>query len=593
MIGLGLSLTTMRGGGLNPSAALLAALSDGAAQLIMHPLEYGSMFQDRAGTTPVTESGQLLGLALDWGQSGGMPVPGPELVTNGDFSDGSTGWAATGGCTISGVSGELEVTHVAASNGAFQLLTGLVVGRTYRMSVTGRCGTGDFWTCLVGASGSTAPVRLGFGNQTNTSNQTITGYFVATETSHRAYIRAGNSPYPNTAFFDNISIRELPGYHATAISDAARGIFAVVPETGRRNLLNNTPFAGVLAGSPGTIPTSWVLDINNASIALPSAEVIEISAAAQRTVFRQSITVAANEAATFSCNVEVVSGTVAFNQIMDMSIFAGPTYTYFMDGAPVTSTTVVPVGSHVLSVSVANDATERTIAARIGVGVVSSPTAVVRYNQPQFELGSTPTPYQRVGSQYDVTEVGKKSLPYIAYNGVNTAYQTPVLPAPGVDKAQVFAGVRKLSDAGQMLVGLGPNVNTSTGSFEVLSSFADANAEYAFASKGTLVRSAEVSNDALLAPVTNILSTMGDISGDIATLRINGIQVAQSTADQGTGNYNPSGTYPIYYGARAGTSLFFNGHHYRTLGPIARFGTNATPEQIAAAEAYYTEGLPA
>ena len=40
------------------------------------------MFQDRAGTTPVTADGQTVGLILD--KSKGL-VLGSELVTNGDF----------------------------------------------------------------------------------------------------------------------------------------------------------------------------------------------------------------------------------------------------------------------------------------------------------------------------------------------------------------------------------------------------------------------------------------------------------------------------------------------------------------------------
>ena len=71
-----------------------------------------------------------------------------------------------------------------------------------------------------------------------------------------------------------------------------------------------------------------------------------------------------------------------------------------------------------------------------------------------------------------------------------------------------------------------------------------------------------------LAPNTNILTGLGDISGDRATLRINGVQAAQNTADQGTANYL---AYPLYIGCRGGTSLPFNGRLYSL---IVRFGSN-------------------
>jgi hypothetical protein len=56
---------------------------------------------------------------------------------------------------------------------------------------------------------------------------------------------------------------------------------------------------------------------------------------------------------------------------------------------------------------------------------------------------------------------------------------------------------------------------------------------------------------------SQLLCGFGDISNDIVTLRVNGTQTAQSTADQGTGNYNPSGTYPLFIGARNDASFRF------------------------------------
>lgn len=184
---------------------------------------------------------------------------------------------------------------------------------------------------------------------------------------------------------------------------------------------------------------------------------------------------------------------------------------------------------------------------------------------------------------------------YIEYNGINTAYETPALPAPGVDKAQVFAGLRKLSDAAQAAaVGLSILPGARAGSLEVSAPGGGlSNQPYVVRSYGTLNAFAIAPAGAYDAPVTNILAAFADISADRATLRVDGIQAAQSTGDQGTGNYNPSGTYPLFYGARAGTSIFFEGNHYATLGPIVRFSaTNASAAQIEAAEAYFTGRIP-
>jgi hypothetical protein len=50
----------------------------------------------------------------------------------------------------------------------------------------------------------------------------LSGVFVATETNSRVYFRTGSVGVTNTYYLDNVSVREIPGYHATAPSDAAR-----------------------------------------------------------------------------------------------------------------------------------------------------------------------------------------------------------------------------------------------------------------------------------------------------------------------------------------------------------------------------------
>jgi hypothetical protein len=57
------------------------------------------------------------------------------------------------------------------------------------------------------------------------------------------------------------------------------------------------------------------------------------------------------------------------------------------------------------------------------------------------------------------------------------------------------------------------------------------------------------------------------------------LQAASSTADQGIGNY---GNYPLYLFGRAGTSLFYNGRFYGSVGR----GAQSNDQQIAALEGY-------
>lgn len=55
--------------------------------------------------------------------------------------------------------------------------------------------------------------------------------------------------------------------------------------------------------------------------------------------------------------------------------------------------------------------------------------ADVTVRHPQFEIGSTATPYQRVTTAYDVTETGAPSVPHLIFDQVDDALTTATLPA--------------------------------------------------------------------------------------------------------------------------------------------------------------------
>lgn len=172
-------------------------------------------------------------------------------------------------------------------------------------------------------------------------------------------------------------------------------------------------------------------------------------------------------------------------------------------------------------------------------------------------------------------------LHWLAFDGVDDFMITPTI-TPGTDKAQVFAGVRKLSDAAGMIAESSIDANINSGTFFLVPGtvLTGGGPNYAFGSHGTSGNIAPESAATYAAPISNVLTGLGDISGDLATLRINGAQAAQLTTDQGIGNFL---AYPLYIGARAGTGRFFNGNIY---GFTVRFGANLTAAQIAQAETY-------
>ena len=59
-----------------------------------------------------------------------------------------------------------------------------------------------------------------------------------------------------------------------------------------------------------------------------------------------------------------------------------------------------------------------------------------------------------------------------------------------------------------------------------------------------------------------MLTGIGDISGDVLQIRIDGALNNTSTNNQGTGNF---GNYPLYIGRRNNASLPFNGRLYQLI----------------------------
>jgi len=172
-----------------------------------------TMYQDAAGTTPVTAVEQPVGLILDR-RLGAMGALGPELVSNGDGSAGTTGWVPTA-ATQAVVSGEFELT--ATSAGAiqtnFQIPT--VAGRTYRVTATARRGT------------CTQPVYVGLNGvgaalTTSTTNVALSALLTATGNFTNVQVYTTGASVGQTLYFDNVSAREVPGNHASQATSTAR-----------------------------------------------------------------------------------------------------------------------------------------------------------------------------------------------------------------------------------------------------------------------------------------------------------------------------------------------------------------------------------
>ena len=189
--------------------------------------DLSSMYQDAAGTIPVTGAGQPVGLVLD--KSKGLV--GPELVTNGTFNTDTTGWssAPSFASTASAVGGVMQVTAQAVY-GRQIIPISVTVGKTYLLTGSIRAVSGTAALGFAFANGSTYKAPANETLTTSTTFVAVSRTVVAWDST--IYVFAGNQTNGQVAEFDNISVRELPGNHATQSTSAKRPLLQQNATTG-------------------------------------------------------------------------------------------------------------------------------------------------------------------------------------------------------------------------------------------------------------------------------------------------------------------------------------------------------------------------
>jgi hypothetical protein len=542
-----------------------------------------TLYQDTAGTTPVTTTGQSVGLMLD--KSKGL-VLGSELVTNGDFSAGNTGWNRNN-ASWNGSSGVMvndgTNTSVAANVNQSSVITS---GKTYRV-------TFDF----VHTSGS---LNLWFaGSQLIQSGINTSGtksFTVAATVSGSLFFEAAAAAVIS---IDNISVKELPGNHAVQATTANRPIYGIHPVGGRRNVMGYTEeldnaywtkvrctiSANSIAAPNGTVTADKTSQIaGQTSVGLVATQSGSVFTAPASSPIVLSIYARAAEKTFLTLGTDGLGTPFGVNSYAFFNLSAGTVGTV---AAGLTAAIVnVGGGWFRCSVSLTTRASSGTVAFLAGGTDADNNFTVtdsggVGLWGAQAEFGSTATAYQRVTDQYNVTEAGVPSVSYLFFDGVNDSLATPSINFTSTDKMTVFAGARKLSDTGFQVIGeISTIPDTTDGSFGLGSSTTTNDASrrtWSFGSRGTVFTLTGAAIYA--APITNVLTGIGDIAGDNNTIRVNGAQIAQVTSDQGTGTYRNS---PLYIGARNSASNFFSGHLYSL---IVR-GAQSNTGQISSTETW-------
>ena len=177
------------------------------------------------------------------------------LLTNGDFTTNTTGWAATGS-TLAVVSNELQLTPGSGVNGfANQQVDNLVIGRSYVASVTVTVDAASYSRLYIGTSAN--------GNETisnvNLGTGTHSFIFTATATTHHFALVVGGGTGQVTRF-DNAKLIEANDFTFSAGYGKINGILAVDRATDGTSI--DVQKAGTSQASIGVSGSAGTLVLN-------------------------------------------------------------------------------------------------------------------------------------------------------------------------------------------------------------------------------------------------------------------------------------------------------------------------------------------
>lgn len=554
-------LPSLSSTGFGPSSLF----TSGAQGAWYDPSDFSTLFQNAAGTTPVTAVEQPVRLMLD--RSKGL-VLGPELVISPYSGSASGTWAV----------GATSVTRNSSSAGqvSVNLSTAISTSKWYQVQFTVSNLSGDTFFYRVGASG--------------TPNQvTANGAYIARVPGGGTGSNITFAPWAGTAgevTISNISVRELPGAHATAPNDASRPVLRA-----RYNLLERTEefdngywtkTNGTVTANAGVAPdgttTADKLIVNNA---VNSGRVQRVTTLSAATAYRVSMYAKAAEWGWLAFRVaedsahaiwfDISTGVVGANE----GTWTDATITALANGWYRCQATYTTVGtSYTFRFLPTNvNAAYSTGNGTSGILIWGAQLLTAA------DQAATGGAYQRVAAATDYDTSNPVWRPYLAFDGSDDSFSTSSIDFSATDEMTVFAGVTFLTSvANQILYNTGSDPISTAGTFALRLNLAD--------KVQSLLHGSSLSNfepTIPTVPSTNVFTQLMDIGAAITfenCLRINGASSACAINNAGTGNFSASA--PLHIGRLGGASNPLNGRLYS----LAVLGRTATAAEISAMEAW-------
>ena len=569
----------------------LSLFSGGAKGAWYDPSDYSTLFQDSAGTTPVTAVEQPVGLMLD--KSQGL-VLGSETVLNTALNN-STNWTIPTDGTISG--NALNFNNTTTVNQTFVGTTsGLSDGPRFKLLF-------EVFNHVSGAA--TILLSNGLGSQIvfPAANGVYSAIVVATSIQS-IYFRAGTTG--SQFSIRNITLKSLAGNHASQSTAASRPVLRA-----RYNLLTYSEDLSngvwLKLGSAGS-SVSTNVSATTAPDGTNTADkfIVGTGSGAWYIANYSNPNIVSGQANTFSVYVKAAELGYVFVRPHNNSANFGAsgfivnlsdgTITYpSAPTAPASTGTATSAGNGWWRITCTSTANLTVTPTTGGPGIwpassasFSSLGGVAPANftgngtdgiyvwGADFRTGSSAGTYQRIAAATDYATAG--FLPYLAFDGTDDSFGTGSIDFSATDKMFLCAGVTKLSDANSAMVAeLSANAVLNAGAFNLQAPATGATAEYRYLAGGTTSRSATATTYA--APITNVVTGLNDIVGDVLRIRVNGTQIAESLLDQGTGNF---GNYALFIGRRNNSNLPLNGRIYQ----MVVCGKTLSAAELASTEAF-------
>jgi hypothetical protein len=553
--GLPIGLGSVAGFGVSEQFSPASLFSSGEQGAWYDPSDLSTLFTDSAGTTPVTAVEQSVGLMLDKSKGGRQSLP-------------ITGWVKDSGdgvVTVNG--GTITITGATTTTRVDILAPGWAIGNLGDITINGTVSGAVGPFLFIGGS----PFAIVAGTNTYQS-------LISSSTLCRVQITSGS------ATFDITSRGVVQGNHAFQSTSTSRPMLRA-----RYNLLtyseqfdNAAWTRGSLTVDPNTTATTDPLGGN-------TADKLQENAANAEHYILQSLTASATQ---YTATVYLKAAERTWASVyLTTSALASTWFNLAADGtggvgtvAPGVTATAQYIGNGWYRCSITRTLTAASWSLVInpalgdGVSVVYAGTlnsGIYAWGAQLIVTNSlTSNAYQRIAAATDYDTSG--FLPYLFFDGTDDSLLTNSVDFTATDKMTVWAGARKLSDVGTgSIAQLSASTSTNNGVFGLYAPFnTGASADYAWQSKGTT--RITVNSSVSTGPATSVFTGIGDISAPLAQLRQNAVQVATSSASQGTGNF---GNFAIQVGTGAGV---LNGNLYSL---IIR-GAQSSAAQISSTESW-------